>query len=177
MKNRKNKQGLIKGLENTINDLAEIILPQKYRMKIRIWSFAFICATVFSFMAIDILFYEPVEEYLNPVVRIHNISNIQVKEIEVIKWKSVEDDIQGYIEHVFGDEAEHAKKIAKCESGFSPTATNVNVDGTEDRGVFQINNKYHGSCSTHNAKANIDCAKKIKDSWGNWNAWVCNKLI
>ena len=36
-----------------------------------------------------------------------------------------------------------ALKVANCESGLNPKAVNTNTDGSTDRGIFQINNKYH----------------------------------
>jgi len=34
-------------------------------------------------------------------------------------------------------------KVAKCESGLDPRAININASGSRDRGLFQINDKYH----------------------------------
>jgi len=34
-------------------------------------------------------------------------------------------------------------RVAKCESGLNPQAINTNTDGSRDRGLFQINSKYH----------------------------------
>jgi hypothetical protein len=36
-----------------------------------------------------------------------------------------------------------ALRVAKCESGLNPKAINMNTDKSMDRGLFQINNKYH----------------------------------
>jgi hypothetical protein len=38
---------------------------------------------------------------------------------------------------------ELALKVAQCESGLDPQAINTNTDGSRDRGLFQINEKYH----------------------------------
>lgn len=38
---------------------------------------------------------------------------------------------------------ELAVRVAKCESGLDPAAKNVNAADSIDRGLFQINNKYH----------------------------------
>lgn len=42
-------------------------------------------------------------------------------------------------------------KVAKCESGLNPKATNTNTDGSIDRGIYQINNKYHPEVSQEQA--------------------------
>jgi hypothetical protein len=36
-----------------------------------------------------------------------------------------------------------AVRVAKCESNLNPKALNINKDGSRDRGIFQINDKYH----------------------------------
>jgi len=36
-----------------------------------------------------------------------------------------------------------AVRVAKCESTLNPNATNTNTDGSIDRGLFQINSKWH----------------------------------
>ena len=36
-----------------------------------------------------------------------------------------------------------AVKVAQCESGLNPLAVNINTDGSIDRGLYQINSKYH----------------------------------
>lgn len=38
-------------------------------------------------------------------------------------------------------------RVAKCESGLNPNAINTNTDGSRDRGLFQINEKYHPEVS------------------------------
>lgn len=36
-----------------------------------------------------------------------------------------------------------ALRVARCESGLRPQALNVNTTGSRDRGIYQINDKYH----------------------------------
>ena len=56
--------------------------------------------------------------------------------------KSIEDTIRTIAKSEMVD-TELAVAIAKCESGLNPTAINTNTDGSRDRGLFQINEKYH----------------------------------
>jgi hypothetical protein len=42
-----------------------------------------------------------------------------------------------------GVDPDLAVRVAKCESGLNDKAKHVNTDGSIDRGLFQINNKYH----------------------------------
>lgn len=57
-----------------------------------------------------------------------------------------DETIEEKIRRIAGEEmvdADLACRVAKCESGFNPNATNTNTDGSIDRGLFQINSKYH----------------------------------
>jgi len=42
-----------------------------------------------------------------------------------------------------GVDPDLAVRVAKCESGLKPSAVGVNKDGSRDRGLFQINDKWH----------------------------------
>lgn len=44
-----------------------------------------------------------------------------------------------------------AVRVAKCESGLNPKAINTNTDGSKDRGIFQINDKWHPDVSDEQA--------------------------
>ena len=44
-----------------------------------------------------------------------------------------------------------AVAVATCESGLNPNATNINTDGSADRGLYQINNRYHPEVSDQQA--------------------------
>lgn len=72
-----------------------------------------------------------------------------------------------------------ALAIATCESSLKPTATNINKDGTRDRGVFQINDYWHPNVSDDMAydpvRSTEWAVKKLKE--GKASLWVCNKLI
>lgn len=57
--------------------------------------------------------------------------------IETIKKIAVEE----------GVDPELAVRVAKCESSLTPTAKNTNADGSIDRGLFQINSKWHPEIS------------------------------
>lgn len=42
-----------------------------------------------------------------------------------------------------GIDPDLAVRIAQCESSLNPLAVNINEEGSTDRGLYQINNKYH----------------------------------
>lgn len=46
-----------------------------------------------------------------------------------------------------GVDPDLAVRVAKCESNLDHKAVNINKDGSRDRGLFQINDKYHPEVS------------------------------
>jgi hypothetical protein len=64
--------------------------------------------------------------------------------------KSNQTDIQEIIKAVAKIECvdpELCIRVAKCESSLNPNAKNINTGGSTDRGLFQINDKYHPEVS------------------------------
>lgn len=94
--------------------------------------------------------------------------------------KSEKQQILEYIVEVFGDDADKAIWMARCESGLRANAVNdKNRNGTVDYGVFQINSvhiKRHGDGFTKSWKENVNVAKKIFDEQG-FTPWVCAKSV
>ena len=50
-----------------------------------------------------------------------------------------------------GVDPDLAVRVAKCESNLNEKAININADGSQDRGLFQINDKYHPEVSDEEA--------------------------
>jgi len=68
-----------------------------------------------------------------------------------------------------------ALAVAEAESGFNPAAVNTNTDGTRDRGLYQINEKWHPEVSdaqafdpSYAAQFFCDAVKAGNLSW--WNS-------
>jgi len=66
--------------------------------------------------------------------------------------------------------------IAMAESRFRPNATNVNKNGSIDRGIFQVNDKFHPKLTNDLAfsfKENIDYAIKLmkRSGFTPWSAF------
>lgn len=100
----------------------------------------------------------------NPVVQ---------PQAQVLKKVETVNEIKAEIIRVFGPLADQALCIAKNESGYRPGAVNKNRNGTFDVGVFQINDVHGmGWNDRMDARKNIAKAKQIRDTWGNWNAWM-----
>jgi len=76
------------------------------------------------------------------------------------------------------EDAERAIRIVSCESRWNEMAVNKNRNGTSDKGLWQIND-IHGVGDK--CRFSIQCSTKwavdkvLRD--GNWNAWVCAKLV
>lgn len=90
------------------------------------------------------------------------------------KCPTVEDQIRT-IASQNGIDGDLAVKVAKCESGLNPQAVNINQDNGTDRGLYQINSKYHPRVTdaqafdiTFSTQFFCDAFKSGNLSW--WNA-------
>lgn len=84
-------------------------------------------------------------------------------------------DIPTVIAEVFGDRAAVALCVAGAESGWRPDAVNVNDDGSRDRGVFQINSRWHPDIperEAFNPHANALHAHRLSEGGADWSAWA-----
>lgn len=68
-----------------------------------------------------------------------------------------------------------AIKVARCESSLNPNATNTNTDGSIDRGIYQINSKWHPEVSADQAfdaefSARFFCKQFKAGMLSDWNA-------
>lgn len=61
------------------------------------------------------------------------------------------EDIISYTAKEEGVDPDLAIRVAKCESGLDTKAININTDGSKDRGLFQINDKWHPEVSDEQA--------------------------
>ena len=62
--------------------------------------------------------------------------------------------IKGLIRYIAKQESvdpDLAVRVAECESSINPVAKHLNDDGSCDRGLFQINNKWHPEVSDEDA--------------------------
>lgn len=64
-----------------------------------------------------------------------------------------------------------AAAIAMAESGGGANSTNNNSNGTQDRGLWQINT-VHGAQSTFDPNANAAAAVAISSNGSNWSPWA-----
>jgi hypothetical protein len=89
--------------------------------------------------------------------------------------------VAGMINQVFGPYAGSAMRIAQCESGLNPGATNLHAVGNSHAaGVFQIlypstwDTTPYANASPYDAWSNINAAHAIfvRDSYS-WREWQC----
>ena len=62
---------------------------------------------------------------------------------EILKKPESVENLIRRIAEGFDVDPDLAVRVAKCESGLNTTARNYNEPGSVDRGLFQINSKYH----------------------------------
>jgi hypothetical protein len=87
----------------------------------------------------------------------------------------------GMIHQVFGAYGDQAVRVATCESGLNPGATNtMPIGGSHAAGVFKIlypstwGTTSQAGASPYNAAANIRAAHEIFARDGNsWREWQC----
>jgi hypothetical protein len=105
--------------------------------------------------------------------------SISVARAQEIKPMSVEEQIRSIAKEKNFQWTSYLLKLAKCESQFNPLALNNNGQHGIDRGVFQINTKYHPEVSNECAFS-TKCAtewtiKRINE--GHQNEWVCDGIV
>jgi len=119
---------------------------------------------------------DPVNAFLAGYTGASVIENLIVPEVfKNSKSKKAIEEIIRMIAKQEGVDPDLAVRVAKCESDLDPYAVNINKDGSRDRGIFQINDKYHPEVSDEQA-FNIEFStrffcKAFKEghlSW--WNA-------
>jgi len=103
------------------------------------------------------------------------IENLLTKKLEIVNQKKEEiTEIITRIAKEEGVDPALAIRVAKCESLLDPNARGKNADGSIDRGLFQINNKYHPTITDDDAfdpekSARFFCKAVKSGNIGWWN--------
>lgn len=112
----------------------------------------------------------------------HVVTQVMASEPEIISC----DNPKGYLEcqayqgKITWPEHDRLYKIIECESKWNPEAMNTkNKNGSYDMGLLQINSIHKDISNSDklNYKKSIDWAIKKFKRDGNFNAWVCNRLV
>ena len=132
------------------------------------------------------------KDYLKPVVKIYTIEEIRIEKLEnslkdannkLLQFtsSSYTTEYDSIFQKYFGSEWKKARAIAKAESGLNCKAVQdtLNLDGSVDYGLMQINSRAQGHRVNHDyeklldCEANIKIAKDIYVGRGNsFSAWV-----
>lgn len=110
------------------------------------------------------------------------IETFKDKPIQVYEVKTCEEEpsIKEYVLSEVkkaGLDPDYVERLVNCENR---QWDEKRESWTGDRGIFQINRKWHPGVSDECAfdyKCNTKEAIRIRLEWGNWNAWVCSRLI
>lgn len=90
------------------------------------------------------------------------------------------------IRRYFGSHTVEAIVIVQCESNFDPNATGNNTNGTQDHGLFQINDVHmrtfeavigHPWADVYDPTLNTAFAAWLYDHAGGWGPWRCNRYL
>ncbi|GIW70274.1 MAG: hypothetical protein KatS3mg101_1021 [Patescibacteria group bacterium] len=105
------------------------------------------------------------------------------------RQKTQKEEIEDYIQIKFKDDYEKAMLLLRGDGqcggenpNLDPYAVNVNKDGSRDRGIFQINNKYHPLTDDEafNWQTNIDYAYRMylndNKTFKRWTAGKCMNI-
>src|SRR3990167_8232760 len=113
--------------------------------------------------------------------KLENSEKIQVPE-------ATKNVVRYYLQKYFGDKADEAEKIFKCESGLSPTSLHINRAGLgADYGVAQLSSKYQKAnfekfigipfeIGAYDIEMNLRFAAHLHKEQG-FQPWVCSRLI
>ena len=88
---------------------------------------------------------------------------------------SADTTVPTLVRALFGEHTRAALCVAGAESGWDPHAVNENTDGSRDRGLFQINSRWHPAVSDAEAfdpVANARYAHALSDGGRDWTAWA-----
>ncbi len=108
---------------------------------------------------------------------IKGITAADVYPAENILVSDIRPERLDFLAKEYGVDVELAVRVAKCESGLDPSAVNKNSNGSQDRGLFQWNDRWHpeiSNDSAFNAEASTIAFCKAVNN-GNLSWWDASK--
>lgn len=171
-----------------------------YKANVRLCGLALTCLVVLISLG-GIKGHQPkvveASSLITPVVKAVNIPTpkpsispkIVLKKVEEQKsW--TESQVRDVVSKLFPANAqERFMRILSCENGTHQfDRINRNKDGSTDLGLAQINDHYHRAkvesmfgesfeSAMRDPWKNLQYAAYLYRDWGNFNAWVCNRII
>jgi len=133
--------GALGALAKDIIQDGEIVLPKKTNGK---FSVGFLGGMITGGVAGYFIDSTPTTAFLAGYTGTAVFENLLLKsQLSTASTKKTVEQIIRYVAKEEGVDPDLAVRVADCESKLSPSAVNVNTDGSRDRGLFQINNKWH----------------------------------
>ncbi len=164
--------GLGSLMKDIVND-GRLVLPKKINGDLLLGFLGGMVVGGVAGIAVD---NSPITAFFVGYAGTQSIENLLNKKNE--KKPKNKNEVEAIIRSVaneIGVDPDLAVRVATCESGLNPTALHVNAKGTRDRGVFQINDKWHPDVTDEQAfnvafstKFFCDAFKAGNISW--WNA-------
>ncbi len=113
-----------------------------------------------------------------------NVSEKAIEEkVKAEEKKPTREEIKEYVLNEVkraGLNPYEAERIIHCESTWNPEAKNINRNGSNDLGLWQINSIHRKNISDaerldYKASTKWAIEKRLRD--GSWSAWVCAKKL
>ena len=160
--------------KDIVND-GRLVLPKKDKDELIL---GFIGGVVIGGLTGIVLDNSPVTAFLAGYAGTQGIESL------LLKGTTVQNTTLGVNEQIIrriateqGVDPELAVRVAKCESSLNHRAVNKNADGSTDRGLFQINSKYHPEISDEQAFNPITATEFFCKAFkaGNLSWWNATK--
>ena len=133
--------GALGALVKDIIQDGEIVLPKKTDGK---FSVGFLGGMITGGVAGYFIDGNPTTAFLAGYTGTAVIENLIMKnQTSTTSNKKIVEQIIRYVAREEGVDPDLAVRVADCESKLSPSAEHCNPDGSRDRGIFQINDKWH----------------------------------
>lgn len=152
-----------------------IVMPKRIDGKLCL---GFIGSCIVGGMAGYLVDHNPLMAFMSGYAGLSAITNLTgIKTESKIVSPETTEQIIRRVAHLEGVDPELAVRVAKCESGLKTNARNINSPDSIDRGIFQINSKWHPEVTDEQADdpewATHFFCKAFKG--GNLSWWDCSK--
>lgn len=165
--------GALGALIKDIVEEGEIVLPKKTDGRL---SLGFLGGMAIGGIAGYLVDQNPITAFLTGYAGTSVIENMMLKKNGIeVPYQDLNEMLIRKIAKEELVDPDLAVRVAKCESNLNHNAVNINKDNSQDRGLFQINSKWHPKVSdddafdpTFSAKFFCKAFKNGNLSW--WNA-------
>jgi len=167
--------GALGALVKDILEDNEIVLPKKVNGKLALGSLGGMCIGGIAGYFID---GTPTTAFLAGYTGKAMIENLVAPKVLGTKVNETMEEIIEWVAKEESVDPDLALRVAKCENPkLDPKAVNINTDGSRDRGLFQINDKYHSDVTDDQAFDPVFSARFFCKAFkaGNLKWWDATK--